>query len=647
MRSRSWKALALFLLVLPVPLSGQPRSLYWRSLDVSARLDADGRLQVIERHHMVFTGDWNGGERGFRLGLEHQLELNGIEREDPETHSRIPLTLNRDLTGVDDYAWADSKKLRWRSRLESDPPFQDTDRVYVLDYTLENILVPAEEGFLLDHDFAFPERPGPILSFSLELLLDPSWSPEREIPETIVRQELQPQDSVVVTVPLVYRGEGSPSGVRIGPAAPLRSGLVILFVGASLAIAFLFHRGEQVLGRFAPLTPLSSIDRNWLDANVFNMLPEEVGAAWDDRTAAPEVAAVLARMVSEGKLKTEVFRTRRLLGSQENLRMELLVDRKSLSGYERVLVNSLFVSGDVTDTAKIRKHYESRGFDPAAQIDHFLKQRVKQLLGNSRAPRQISGKPARWFLAASLLVFAVSAYFDPAGFWFLLVPAALAVLVYGLGVVAAALYRRRVERLVPLSLTFLLPAGALAGVALWVIRANPHRNGLLALLSLALFVLALLVSLFNAAKFREGSLALDLRKKLASARRFFAYELSKPNPHLEDRWFPYLLAFELGPDVDRWFRAYGPPGSTSSSTSTSSDYGSSSSGGGGGSASRPWTGGGGTFGGAGATGSWAAAVGTVASGVAAPSESGSGGSSGGGGGGGGGGSSGGGSGGGW
>jgi len=43
------------------------KDLHWRALNVSARLDADGRLHVAERHFMVFTGDWNGGERSFRL----------------------------------------------------------------------------------------------------------------------------------------------------------------------------------------------------------------------------------------------------------------------------------------------------------------------------------------------------------------------------------------------------------------------------------------------------------------------------------------------------------------------------------------------------------------------------------------------------
>lgn len=591
---------------------------------------------------MVFTGDWNGGERGFRLGSDHGLELHGIEREDLETHTRVPLTENKNLSRIDDYAFTDRTTLRWRSRLPTDPPFQDAERVYILDYTLENILIPMEDEYLLDHDFAFPERPGPILSFSLELRLDGLWSPKEELAERFVREKLQPGESVVVRAPLVYRGEGSPSGVRLGAGATLRGLLLLSFAAAIAVLGFLFHRGEDVLGRFAPLTPVSSIDRSWLEANVFTMRPEEVGAAWDESTAAPEVAAVLARMVSEGRLKTEVYQTRGLFKSSENLRMELLVDRDSLSGYEGILVRSLFISGNVTDTEKIRKHYEDRGFDPASKIREPLRRRVSQLLASSHAPRQISRKPALWLLLASLLVLAVSFFLDPKGTLFILPRLGVAAFFYGIAFLAAAIYRKRVERLLAFCFTFLVPAAVLAASAISLFYFNPQRSGFPALLGFALFVLALFTSLFNAAKFREGSLAIDLRKKLASARRYFAYELSKPDPRLEDRWFPYLLAFELGPNVDRWFRAYAPAGS---SGTASTDFGSGPSGGSVGTSSRPWTGGGGAFGGAGATGSWAAAVGTVAAGVAAPSQS-SGGSSGGGGGGGGG-SSGGGSGGGW
>jgi uncharacterized membrane protein YgcG len=617
------------------------RSLHWKRLDVTARLDADGRLRVEERHHMVFTGDWNGGERGFRLADDHVLTLAGIEREDLSTHTRVPLRENGSLTSVDDYAWKDSKTLRWRSRLPTDPPFENAERVYVIDYTLENVLIPEGSRYLLDHDFAFPDRPGTFQSFSLELSLDPAWSSEEEIPDRITRENLKPGMSVVMRVPLVYLAAGAPSGVRLGAPAALRYLLLLAFLVGVGAIGFLFYRGEDDLGRFAPLTPMSEIDRGWLEAHIFTMLPEEVGAAWDDRTAAPEVAAVLARMVSEGKLKTEVVQKRGFLKTTENLRMELLVPRKSLSGYESILVNSLFFSGEVTDTEKIRKHYEDSGFDPASDLKEPLKQRVSELFSGGHEPRRISRAPTLLLLGASLLVLAVSAAIDWKGTIPVFPRMSGALLFYGIGFIAAAFYRRRVEALFSFALTFLVPAALLAGLAFSVVFNNPRRLGLLALVGFALFVLSLLVSVFNAAKFRQGSLALDLRRKLASARRYFAWELSKPEPRLDDRWFPYLIAFELGPDVDRWFRAHGP---TDSTRSTSTESGSSSSGGSGGASTR-WTGGGGAFGGAGATGSWAAAVGSVAAGVAAPSESSSGGGSNGGGGGGG--SSGGGSGGGW
>ena len=43
------------------------RELHWDRLDVEARLDAAGSLHVTETHAMVFTGDWNGGERKFNI----------------------------------------------------------------------------------------------------------------------------------------------------------------------------------------------------------------------------------------------------------------------------------------------------------------------------------------------------------------------------------------------------------------------------------------------------------------------------------------------------------------------------------------------------------------------------------------------------
>ncbi|HEY9034925.1 MAG TPA: hypothetical protein VIN71_13370, partial [Pseudomonadales bacterium] len=68
------------MLLLMLSAHCQAKSLYWQSLDVVAELDAAGGLHVVERQHMVFDGDWNGGERVFRLGFGQRLELLGMKR---------------------------------------------------------------------------------------------------------------------------------------------------------------------------------------------------------------------------------------------------------------------------------------------------------------------------------------------------------------------------------------------------------------------------------------------------------------------------------------------------------------------------------------------------------------------------------------
>jgi uncharacterized membrane protein YgcG len=202
---------------------------------------------------------------------------------------------------------------------------------------------------------------------------------------------------------------------------------------------------------------------------------------------------------------------------------------------------------------------------------------------------------------------------------------------------AAFAWRKRTAHLDAASLTFLIPGlivlGIGAGAAFlhdWA-PASEVAPGLFASLGLALLPLAIWNSLLNNARSRESDGTIRKRRLLAAARTLLEKELQSANPRLKDEWLPYLLAFGLGTNVDRWFRSFG--GATTRGMTTMSTGGSGSSGGGG------WSGGGGSFGGAGATGAWAVAATGLASGVSAPSSSGSsgggGGSSSGGGGGGG------------
>ena len=609
------------------------RDLSWRALDVKARLDEEGDLHVVEKHTMVFTGDWNGGERIFRIEPGQSLHLDALRRIDPDGTAHV--LQHGEPPDLDQFTWKDKETLRWRSRRTSDPEFSNTELVYEIAYTLSGILTKEGDRYILDNDFALPGANSSIAEFSLALTLDPAWNPLGRFPPVTTRHDLRPGESVVVRVPLSYQGPDKPNDVRLGSSPALRTGRFILLCAAIAALLAMFWRRESHLGRFAPLTPPEKVDRDWLDANLFSLAPEEAGALWDETIGPAEVAAVLARLSAEKKISTRA--------EGKKLMMQLLVPLDHVKGYDHELLKALFFGGRTqVDTDAIRAHYKSTGFDPASKIREGLDARVRGHADfQDNAPR-----PDRWLPAALILpalaTLALSVIVAGEDFGTVVGVVIFHGIVFALGAVTAWIYSKRVTRL-----------GAYSGLYLWVPAVfvyftfqglhDAQRTGLWMLAALLALRIGIVWSLLQIAMTKNGPHKIARRKALASARDFFSRELASPTPRLEDGWFPYIVAFGLSSRADRWFRAHGAEspagaaafgGASSSSSSSSSSSGSGSGG---------WTGGGGAFGGAGASGAWTVAAGALASGVSAPSSS----SGGGGGGGGGGGSSGGGGGGGW
>jgi uncharacterized membrane protein YgcG len=634
-RSTPWGRLLVLPGALAALLSAAPataRELRWSSVEVRARLDAEGVLHVVERQAMVFTGDWNGGERVFRLFPGQTLRLESLKRIAPD--GTVTDLAAGDLAAVDRFAWTDRKTLRWRSRLPSDPPFDATEIVYEIAYTLSGILVREGSEDVLDHDFVFPDRDGAIERFSLELAIDPPWKAAQSFSGSLSRGRLSPGESVLVRLPLQWTGEGRPgvSRTRAGRSTRLAAFLVLL---AAAAGSFLrFRAAETAVGRFDAAAPPERIDRAWLDENLFSLSPEEAGALWDGKVGPPEVSAVLARLSAEGKIETRA--------QGKKLSMTLRVPVDSLSGYEESLVRALFFGGRrETDTDAIRKHYESSGFDPASKIRNGLRAKLAQ----RREFADRTAGPAWWpapvlFLLglAALAWSGIGSNEEPG----LLVGIGIVhLLLGGLAAGMAVLYRSRADRGEAFSLVFLWVPVLLLGLA-WLAFRSTEPVSTARVAGVLLLRLAILNLTFALARTREGKTRVARRKALAAARAFFRRELSQPAPRLEDGWFPWVVAFGLTSEADRWFRVHGAPDASSGRGSGGASSSSSSRSGASGSASpSSWSGGGGSFGGAGASAGWAAAAAGIASGVSAPS------SSGGGGGGGGGGSSGGGGGGGW
>jgi uncharacterized membrane protein YgcG len=640
--------LALGAIVSTAAAQDGARTLHWRRIDVDARLDAAGRLRVIERQAMVFTGDWNGGERTFNLRPGQQLDLNGITRIDPDGSA---LRLQRgDLDGVDEFDWTTSKTLRWRSRLPTDPPFDNQQIIYELDYTLSNILNVDGDAYQLDHDFAFPDRVGIIENLSLAFAAADVWRSSTPLPFKLERTDIPPGASVVVTIPLQYTGAGQPAGVARG--LPL-AGRVLLALILVVVVGWMLRRffaEEKSRGRFEPIVPAEAVNQEWLSRHVFNLPPEVVGAAWDNTTSAPEVAAMIARMVLEGKLASRVESKK----WKDILHLDLKVPRADLSGDERKLVDALFESGrDQTDTERIKQRYKKSGFDPAKLISEDIKKQINALTPN----RQAGIDWGRVMVNVAVVLLVVVTGFAALGLAGGSVVTAAPIIVAFIGLIAlvhAVRYRTAVvdtERKARLMTVFLLLAAApILAVTLGLLERGaalsltpmiaPANAGWLLVVALVVMFLGIAFLVLRAARTREDPGRLELRRTLAAGRAFFVRELRRPQPKLDDAWFPYLLAFGLGKHIDKWFRAFGAPHDSrltgASAAAVASASGSGWSGGG------PLFGGGGGFGGGGTGRTWAASVATLSAGVSAPSSSGSGG-----GGGGGGGSSGGGGGGGW
>jgi uncharacterized membrane protein YgcG len=617
------------------------KTLRWSQLATTAHLDADGRLHVAERHTIIFNGDWNGGERTFRRTLDEVFRFERMSRID-ESGKATPMREDKSLAQIDDYAFTDSRTLRWRSRLPSDPAFENRAITYLIEYTEGNILIPKSGEYLLDHNFGLPDLQWPIDAYSLDLTIDPVWQATGKVPTHITRANQPRGENVTVTALLRHTGAAAPAAVNRGTPDAVRNALAAIMLIGTVLLFVLFYRRERLAGRFEPLPDPASINRRWLDENVFKFLPEVVGAAWDDRTGAAEVSAVIARLVQEGKLTSHVEKGG--LFSSDNLVLTLKQKKDAFTGYEESLIHSIFIDGDTTSTRKIKAHYSGRGFDPVSKIRKPLESKVGEIGKGDAAPK-IHQWPTGilWLvglglMATPLALMIASGVGQVLNFVGGLATTAIVIFLSMVGRLPALDYRRRVTNLGVWSLEFIPAILLILAVPL---IAMGFRFSPFILSGLVVMALAAIRGILNSAMTRYGTQRLESRRRLTAAREYFARELRQPKPALEDAWFPYVLAFGLGPHVDRWFRSFGgsataanPFPSTSTSSSSSSDT----------SGTSGWSGGGGAFGGAGASGAWGVAAAGMAAGVAAPSSS-SGGSSGGGGGGGG--SSGGGGGGGW
>lgn len=624
------RRLLLVFLLLLAATSLHARELHWQSIEVKARLDDRGTLHVVERQRFVFNGDWNGGERRFRIEEGQRFRFLGIRRL-TASGTAVPL-VSGDLAGVDQYK-LDGDVLRWRSRLPSDPEFEHTVLTYDIEYEFSNILAGMRGAhpprYVLNHDFAFADRPGVIQRFVLDLELDPSWrlveSTSEPLPTRITATNLMPRESLIVRRELTHVGVNAPA-MAFEAASPFIRNLTILLVVGGIPLIFvLFWLGERARGRF--VRPDENIDDAWLAEHIFSELPEVIGYMFDHESGAPEVAAILARLTQQGVIVSNVERR---FFRRPRLRMTLHEKGYELLTQERQLVYLFFIdrnNPNETDTDRIRKYYKKAGVDPGGRIENALAaQAARNPAWTNDAPRAKKQQQFRTIGGAFALLLP-GAFFGFSSLWLMVYMAVLGGLACWIGRVVATRSSDKMRHLhlrwLAASIPTLLVAWMLTSIAR---RELSHVKELPFLLA-AVFLLTVYWFVMKGAVTKQSSEKMLLRARILAARRWFVRQLRKKDPSLRDEWTPYLLALGLGRNVDRWFSAFGGEVAIASSTFGSSFDSSASSFSSGDASVSSWSGGGGSFGGAGATGSWAAAAISLGSGSSAATSYSSGGSS--------------------
>jgi len=601
------------------------RSLYWRNVDVDARLDEAGLLHVIETQVYIFTGDWNGGERIFNIRKGQGLRIEGVDRL--EGDRIIPLTRGN-LQEVDHYDQSNYSILRWRSRLPNDPEFAETELTYKIRYTLSGVLRGRNGQYWFAHDFCFPDRSGRIEQFSLRFELDPVWTGVQS-PLSRQEQSLSPGQGIIVSNTLHYSGSHPPAGVIVVPPAWLGPVLLLVLTSGLMLLVLLFLKREKQVGRFGPHLPITAIDEKWLTETVFSLPPEVVGAIWDDKIGAAEVGAILAALVQEKKLDAVVEKS---FLRRPKMSLRLLVDRKEVTGYRGLIVRKLFFKNRTnTDSQAIKKHYNKKGLDLVACISRPLENYLTKLPDWKVKTKLLTWKFDGLPLVITFVLLVASGIMGGGNDSDLLAPVGfIGIMTLIAAGLAAAYHAKALDNLkcrFAIVGAFLLPL--IGGTGLLLLNVQTNLYHLPAMIAAILWNWAVCNLVFSILRINQTPAKIAVRQKQVAARAWFKAQLRSAKPQLQDDWYPYLVAFGLGGNVDSWFRSFGAAAGNGGSSSrlSSSSYSPSKS-----RTGTGWTGGGGAFGGAGACGSWVSAATAIGSGVSGPSRSGgSGGSSGGGG----------------
>ena len=573
MRGMKRAALVFGLLTCAVPpLHAQGGLATWNRLDVVARLDNDGRLEVAETHEIKLQGEVTTISREFNRAADQEVKVNGVFRLEPDG-TRRPLKI-APVEGADAYqvyGWG----LQFSIKGNQDPAFEGVvTRRYTIEYELVGALTPAwdmaagprpldrgtsprnpidrakevwaawreawpeiDRHYRLDHDVAFPSRGMADglgeLNYRLEygtawVLLDKDRDIGVATPDVDYR----------VQRVLRYLPEGRPKEVDVRRAA-----FRLTTLAAPLAAGLLFGLLFIATDRLAQRSPRG--DRALFESRVASLPKELILDQLGDSASAPSFQTFILRMAAQKKMAVSI-ESQATDETDAKVRLRLTTDRAKLSAFERDVVEGIFGLQDTVSTADIQDRFRGESFHPDRVVNAAF--------GKLRSPgtrKAAKGRPL-WsalhlaFMAGGVVLMGKSladqSLADPAPLFAGIVPGNILVSLWPTGS-----SRRRPG--LPTILIGILVLGLL-GAAL-ALSPNTPLSGLAALGLTVLSTGHCVGLLARLPKLTPEALELD------AARRWALAELRKPRPDLRDAWVEALEALCGRRALARWKARHG------------------------------------------------------------------------------------------
>ena len=550
----------------------------WTLIDVKARLANDGRVSVVETHHIVFEGTGRTMFHDFGRGADQDIRLAAMTRLGPD-HEPHPLKKVDTVTGQDEFTYYE----RGHAYFSIPPLGERVTLQYRLEYELVGAVAPAwaiaagpASRASADQDFFFPwQRIGHIVAdwrrawpamttryrFDHDVLL-----PDRAAVNQTFRQidyRLEYDTAWRDIAPSADVGGPAAGAFRaakvfdyLSPGVPLYASTkpATMRLGSLLALPVLGTMAFGLVVAAARLRRGPPIDRTFVDSRFLSRAPEEI-AYWFDG-ARPKAADVLARLAGEAAIGIHVDRPAGHTfddtddGRPLRLQMRRVAADANLTAFERDLLDDVFGNARELTSESHRQRHAGHDYRP----DDFVERRLLDAtrVGTGAKPGAAGKAGTRWSPVRVLLMVAFVAglfgVFRYVGPLFDVIPILAIWAFFTVALVnawpTAWWYPGRPARglLVALIVLYAMQLTML----LMPNRPLPAEGwGASALAVLAAYLLTLLRARLPGG---HGGVVTDLLQMRAYA----AAELQRPRPQLDDRWIPRLRALGLGRAIDAW-----------------------------------------------------------------------------------------------